>query len=299
MAMKRNYLLLSIIIALALMLLTNNFAQAYEEEAPFDYAIITADKEYILVMLIPDEEIIWAWRNWSFAEPIDWGTAIFDIEIPSDGVGFSRQATFWLRSKYPCSGLYKNDGSITPIWTMDSYGFVYLLDEEYLILPGPWDSIELSPEDTSALDGLAVAFYKNGNVLASYSVSDLVKDKDAIPLSASHYNWREEEFDRDTGLLSIETVDHQKYTFDIREMGRNVEGKNVKCTPNYRFGKTGPFTEPPEIATKAESTPTPNWTETVPGVVRNKYPVILVVVITIILIVGSAILIQINRKRHR
>jgi hypothetical protein len=90
MRISKATLLFLCAIIIASLLLPISSAEADEEEAPFDYAIITSDKEHILVMLVPDEEIIQAWRHWYYEEPIYFGTAVFDIEIPSDGVGFAR-----------------------------------------------------------------------------------------------------------------------------------------------------------------------------------------------------------------
>jgi len=229
----KNILIIAIIVAT--LLLPIDRARADQESTPYDYAIITADKKYIFVMLIPDEEIMQAWEYLN-EEPTFYETRIFDTEISMKQYWDAIQEKFSLRTKYPCSGLYKNDGSTTPIWTVNWYGFVYLFsDGEHLIRRGPWNR-SWEPGRDSYLDGLAVAFYKNGYEVTKYSVGDLVKDTDAIRFSVSHYQWKEEErFDIETGLLFIKTLDHQEYTFDIREMAESVKGRHTYCEPNYRF----------------------------------------------------------------
>jgi len=222
-----------LIVSIAIILLLSvTLAKADREAAPFDYAIITEDKKFIFIMLVPDEEIRQAWDILG-EEPSFYETRVFDSEISFDQWNDSLRKHFSLRKKYPCSGLYKNDGSITPLWTVSWYGDVYLLpDGEHLIRKGPWNK----KESRSTFAGLAVAFYKNGFEVAKYSVDDLVKDTSAIQFSVSHYQWEDEErFDRETGLLFIRTLDHQKYTFDIRRMAESVQERNVECQPNYRF----------------------------------------------------------------
>ena len=271
-------------------------ARADQESLPDDYAIITADKKFIFVMLIPDEEIM---RTWEFLEkePTFYETRIYDTEISIRQYWSAVQKPYSLRTKYPCSGLYKNDGSTTPIWTVNWYGKVYLFpDGEHLIRQGPWNR-SWEPGIDSYLDGLAVAFYKNGFEVAKYSVGNLVKDTGAIRFSVSHYQWKEEErFEMETGLLFIKTLDHQEYTFDIREMGKNVEGKNVNCTPNYRFGKTGPFTEPPQISIETETIPTPEQAKALPEPVQNKCSTILIAAVLFFIILGCVILLCVNRQ---
>lgn len=214
---------------------TVRFAKADREAAPYDYAIITADKEFIFVMLVPDEQIMKSWKHFGH-EPTYYETRVFDVEISFEQSRGSIRKIFTLRKKYPCSGLYRNDGSITPIWTVDWYGDVYLPgDGEHLIRQGPWTR-QWEGGKTSNFNGLAVAFYKNGLETAKYTINDLVKDKDAIKYSVSHLEWRKtQEFDKDTGLLYIETVDNIKYTFDIREISQSALGSHNSCKPNYRF----------------------------------------------------------------
>lgn len=232
----------------AFLLLPIGSAQADKEATPFDYAIITEDKKYIFVMLVPDEEIM---RSWDFLgeEPTFYRTRVFQTEISYEQYREADRETFFLRNKYPCSGLYKNDGSIIPIWTVDWYGSVYLLgDGEHLIRRGPWHRTWESGKDTQ-FDGLAVAFYKNGIEAAKYSVDDLVKDKEAIKYSVSHYEWRiKQEFDKVTGLLYIETVDHLAYTFDIQKVSETIHERHTDCKPNYRFSTPEPRKQVLELA---------------------------------------------------
>ncbi len=64
---------------------------------------------------------------------------------------------------YPESGLYRNDGSIEPLWTVSWYGSdVFVSDNGYNLA-------RLFSHSTSH-DELVVAFYKSGESLAEYRV---------------------------------------------------------------------------------------------------------------------------------
>jgi len=67
------------------------------------------------------------------------------------------------------------------------YSFeIYLSDDgTYLVQMGPWSSGS-EPEN----DDLAVAFFKNGKMLKSYSTVDLVKDPTKVVPTTGHYFWQ-------------------------------------------------------------------------------------------------------------
>jgi hypothetical protein len=116
-----------------------------------------------------------------------------------------------IRRQYPQSGLYKNDGSITPVWAVDWYAFEVAIssDGRYLVRWGPWPF-------HGEYDELAVAFYKNGREIRRYAVRDLVADPESLPRSISHYMWaKERSFDATTNLLHIETYNGEQYDVDV------------------------------------------------------------------------------------
>ena len=71
---------------------------------------------------------------------------------------------------------------------------VYLSeDADLFVLMGPWSE----GQEPKASD-LAVAFYKGGKLLKSYSTADLIKEPDKVAVSTSHYFWRA---DHDPNLI--------------------------------------------------------------------------------------------------
>jgi len=129
---------------------------------------------------------------------------------PSYGVGTAVQDEN-IRRQYSQSGLYRNDGSIKPVWTVDWYAFqvTISLDGKYLVRWGPWPSSE-------NYDELAIAFYKNGREMRRYAVKDLVAAPESLPHTVSHYFWEKDtSFDPTTNVLHLETENGEEYDFDI------------------------------------------------------------------------------------
>ena len=125
-----------------------------------------------------------------------------------NGKGKRANAIAAIRSVYVESGLYRNGGSTTPLWTVDWY--VYNIkpfsDGIHLVRPGPWVS---SPESE------AVAFYSRGALLKSYTVSDLVSFPWLMPRTVSHFSWRSYESLLDQEKrYSIQTKHGEVYLFD-------------------------------------------------------------------------------------
>lgn len=108
----------------------------------------------------------------------------------------------------------KADGDFILLWKVsDWYAHqVYLSNDGlHLVRLGNWASgCELSDKQ------LAVAFYKQGQLLKMYSTKDLIKQKKSIRCSVSHYQWRAETdepqwlgYDNDFYLTTIEGVEYR------------------------------------------------------------------------------------------
>lgn len=126
-------------------------AFADHEAAPTEYKKVTKGGKYVFVLLAPQE-----WRKWGH-----------------------------LHKTYPSSGLYVNDGSHKPLWTVDWYArnVEVCSDGVHLVRWGPW------PRLGDGGETLALAFYKNGYEVKSYRVIDLFPDYERFPMTVSHYRW--------------------------------------------------------------------------------------------------------------
>ena len=110
---------------------------------------------------------------------------------------------------YTLSGLYRNDGSKDPIWTVDWYAYNVdvSMDGVHLVRHGG---------PTSGLDGEAISFYANGELIRGYTVRDLVDDERGLTRSMTFLHWR-----RDGRFVDLRheymlfTLDGNAFTFDI------------------------------------------------------------------------------------
>ena len=115
-----------------------------------------------------------------------------------------------IRGTFRVSGLYKNDGTNVPLWTVDWYSYnVMLLDDGvHLVRPGPW---------ASDYDDLAVAFYANGKLVREYAIDELVRFPQLMPHTASHFEWRRSsDLDELAGTYLVTTMHGERYTFDAK-----------------------------------------------------------------------------------
>lgn len=145
---------------------------------PRDYAKETENGQYIFVMLAPPERWV------------------------------SKDAE--LRKTYRTSGLYRNDGSTAPLWTVYWYSFsVYpSSDGRHIVRMGPW---------ASSVDQLALAFYESGKELKSYLIRDLIKDQSKLKHTVSHFFWQKElKFNDKENTILIKTQDDQTYLFSVK-----------------------------------------------------------------------------------
>lgn len=126
------------------------------------------------------------------------------------------------------------DGGMRELWRTEGwYASTVLLanDGRHLVRMGPWPSgWEPTPEH------LAVAFYRDGQLLRSYSTADLIKDKKRVQVSASHYFWlavadhsdwfrfdpdREPRLDNNYGEFRLKTIEGVLYRFSL-ESGKII-----------------------------------------------------------------------------
>jgi hypothetical protein len=154
---------------------------------PATYTKATLDGKHLLVMVSPlpvENDAIW---------DCDSGMSVREI-----------------RSKYANNGLYRNDGSITPVWTVDWYArsVIVTLDGVHAIRGGPWPS---------SIDQEALSFFTRGSLTRTYAVRDLVDVPWLLSWSVSHFTWQENaRFDATRLEYTVVTQDGNRFTFDVR-----------------------------------------------------------------------------------
>lgn len=173
---KRTEYINMLMLSLGL-LISSSWALADRPAPPRDYTKTTENGEYIFVMLRPEDQ-----QEKEYSD---------------------------LRKKYKVSGLYRNDGSDEPLWTVDWYAFGVLpnSDGRHLIRWGPW---------ASSTEQLALSFYEDGDEIKRYSIWELVCDETKLKHSVSHFQWLSEfVHDEDEGALIIVTHDDRMYRFQL------------------------------------------------------------------------------------
>lgn len=127
--------------------------------------------------------------------------------------------------EYPFSGLYLNDGSVTPLWTVKWYAFNTIphIEGKYLVRMGPW---------ASNVNQLAVAFYENGKLIKEYMIKDLVGNSDKLARTVSHFFWRKDvNMNQESKKLRIKTLTDETYIFDIQT--GDIIDKESEAIPVY------------------------------------------------------------------
>jgi hypothetical protein len=177
-------------------------ASADSEVAPYSYKELASNNKFVFVMIYPNSEEV----------------------KTEDGKIYTK------------TGLYKNDNSIEPLWTIEGYSHkVYISsDGNYAAKLGPWP--RLTEFNNRDLNQLVVAFYDRGKLTHEYYIKDLVVDESKLQKSVSHFEFNKElNFDDAQNILKLETYDGSKYVFDMKtgEIASANRGVNIFITILY------------------------------------------------------------------
>lgn len=108
-----------------------------------------------------------------------------------------------LRETYPSSGMYLNDGSTTPLWTVDWWA-------RDVIVPSDGEHV-ISFGKPHEMTGEALTFFRRNEVLRSYTLGELAEKKQLIPGPSGEHIWLNKTWlKRTKSHLVVETVDVSK-----------------------------------------------------------------------------------------
>jgi hypothetical protein len=162
---------------------------------PWTYTVVSPGGKYLFVMLSP---------------------LLAEDELRRNPNGAGNE----IRRTHSQSGLYRNDGSTVPLWTVDWYAFGVKVasDGVHLIRPGPWtDTGPRGSPLTPALNGEAISFFANGQLLRTYRINELVDDPEQLQRSVSHVRWEKDgQFDDGRMEYTLTTLDGNRFVFDVR-----------------------------------------------------------------------------------
>lgn len=105
-------------IFLSLFIFFSSIAQADKPAPPSTYKITSPNEQYVFVMIAP---------------------LTLEQEL-SYWIESKQKQILEVRSIYSASGMYRNNGSKDPLWTVDwfSYSVEIANDGSHLVRPGPW-----------------------------------------------------------------------------------------------------------------------------------------------------------------
>jgi hypothetical protein len=188
----KHYITLALVV---FAILISSIAYADQPAPLSDFAQVSINQQFVFVLLARDDD-----------------------SSAYNQLGYVEQDAK-LRQKYQQSGLYRNDGSTMPLWTVDwnAYQVDVSSDGRHLVRWGPWPW-------KGDFSELALVFYEDGRELQQYRVYDLVAQPADLPESVSHYQWlKEATFDDAANTVTVRTLNSERYVFDIRT-GKLVSG---------------------------------------------------------------------------
>lgn len=161
-----------------------------------DYMVETDDGQHVIVMLTQDDE---EYKAFWFRPRFERDEKIRDI--------------------YQMSGLYKKDGSTTPIWTVNWYSPVICPSQNGQQLA------RFGYTPIGDYRSLAIAFYHQGQEIKRYLVNDLVRDPWTLPHVQGWYD--KIECRGNANRLKVFTWNNEMFKFDTitgelveQELGR-------------------------------------------------------------------------------
>lgn len=131
------------------------------------------------------------------------------------------------------SGLYRNDGSTVPLWTVDWYSFeVFPANDGVHLVRTHGDSCvsrsfpatKRLPDDVVAwqVNAPALSFYTNGKPIRTYSLRELVQVPESLPHTLYHVLWMSGGvFTEDGRQFGLITQEPRQLYFDL-DTGRIV-----------------------------------------------------------------------------
>jgi hypothetical protein len=208
----------------AILFVTAVRARADTPTPPFSYTV--SKGAFLFVMLAPEES-----DNWSD----------------------ERKAQLkQIRETYPSSGVYRNDGSRNPLWTVDWYApQVYLSsDGVYVVrehgaglVSGRMNTSGPNREETQRfLEQTAFSFYANSHLVGECGTRDLVDDVSGLDHSVTTIRWLESARLSDAAKqLTVRTKDGNTIVLDIRN-GKVVQKQTDRPVVRKRWAlRIGPI----------------------------------------------------------
>ena len=127
-----------------------------------------------------------------------------------------------IRERYSKSGMYRNDGSNQPLWTVDPLDWwagVKITDDGLQAIgQGHWSNLshQMSNATHEDLKQIAFSIYGNGKLIRSFMINELVDNPKLMRASVSHFEWlRKSKIVNDKHQYEIDTYDGNHIIFSL------------------------------------------------------------------------------------
>ncbi len=138
-----------------------------------------------------------------------------------------------IRELYRKTGLYKNDGSKEPLWTVDWYdGVAIAADGIYMVrYDGSNDLIDQNqwnvPVSREELKQRAFTIYAKDKPIRSFTIDELVDEPKLLKKSVSHFRWEKKtKIVENKNYFQVDTLDRNRVVIDLTN-GAILEKKKI------------------------------------------------------------------------
>jgi hypothetical protein len=140
-------------------------------------------------------------------------------EEPTHWVGEFAARVKAVRDKWTVSGMYRNDGSVTPLWTVDWYA--YTVD----VPAGGELVVRYRSGGLGTGPGPALGFYRQNELIRGYDISDLL----TFSWLADHGHWlSEHRLSDDSKTVTVITQMGDEYVFDVQSGDKILSYRPVR-----------------------------------------------------------------------
>ena len=122
-----------------------------------------------------------------------------------------------LKSKYDYSGLYKANRPAKPLWRVNWYSKSVHVSSDGIHLVRMGRPLVEAMNGKPDMAQLALAFYKNGNLLRRYFIKDIISKPSKLVKSGKGFQWQKRiAFDDESGKLSVTLITGQTKVFSVK-----------------------------------------------------------------------------------
>lgn len=182
-----NRLVKMILLSIGFILITSSIVHADSIAQPCSHITYSSDRAFAFVMIAPKSEYECGGSS-----------------SPDEGK--------LLRTRFSSSGMYEKGDPARLKWAVTDDWFAYKVfvpnDGESIVRMGPW---------ASSFSDEAFSFIRNGSIVRTVVIDELIKDESSVERTVSHFFWSKSYgLTSDGATFFIDTLDGAGYRFDVK-----------------------------------------------------------------------------------